>query len=193
MLGTIFGVVLLGELPDKTMFASLVLASKSRPWLVWLGAAAAFTVHVTIAVTVGGVLLTLLPHRVVQGIAAALFLVGAILAYREKGEEEEGAREASRFGGARTVGAAFVMIFIAEWGDLTQILVANMAAKYGQPLWVGLASLAALWTAAAIGAVGGGLIRRLPVTVLRRVTALILLCLSGLTAYSAITGNATVI
>ena len=73
-----FGVIFLAELPDKSMIASLVLGTRYRSLHVWLGAAAAFAVHVVIAVTAGG-LLSLLPHRLVQSIVAALFLVGAAI------------------------------------------------------------------------------------------------------------------
>src|ERR1700760_3776861 len=74
-LGTVFVVVFIGELPDKSMFASLLLAARGRAGMVWAGVAAAFLVHVAIAVTIGGVLFTLLPHRVLQGIVALMFLV----------------------------------------------------------------------------------------------------------------------
>ncbi|HWE91548.1 MAG TPA: TMEM165/GDT1 family protein [Pseudonocardiaceae bacterium] len=194
-LATVFGVIFLGELPDKTMFASLVLAAKGRAGLVWLGTAAAFAVHVVIAVTVGGLLITLLPHRWVEGIAAALFVGAAVFALRGDHDDDAGEGEpaARRFTGWRTVGTAFVVIFVAEWGDLTQILTANMAAKYANALWVGLAATAALWTAATVAMIGGGLLRRLPVTIVRRSTAIVLLALAGLAAYSAITGHATII
>jgi putative Ca2+/H+ antiporter (TMEM165/GDT1 family) len=59
----VFPVIFIGELPDKTMFASLVLSTRGRPLRVWLGAAAAFVVHVAIAVSVGVALLRILPHR----------------------------------------------------------------------------------------------------------------------------------
>lgn len=194
VLGTVFGVVFLGELPDKTMFASLVLAAKGRAGLVWVGAAAAFVVHVAIAVTVGGVLLTLLPHRIVEAVAAVLFLAGTVLVLRDSGDEQtEGEQEVRRYAGARTLATAFVVIFIAEWGDLTQILIANLAAKYESALWVGVASTLALWSATALAMLGGGFMRRLPVTAVRRVMAAILLGLAALTAYSAITGRGTII
>src|ERR1700723_453913 len=49
----VFPIIFLGELPDKTMFASLVLSTRGKPFSVWLGAAGAFVVHVVIAVTIG--------------------------------------------------------------------------------------------------------------------------------------------
>src|ERR1700758_5563263 len=68
-----FPIIFLGELPDKTMFASLVLSTRACPVMVCLGAAAAFAVHVVIAVTVGVAIFHLLPHRAVQAIVAAMF------------------------------------------------------------------------------------------------------------------------
>jgi len=84
---------------------------------------------VTIAVTVGLAIFALLPHRAVEGFVAAMFLFGAVYAWREgsKDEEEIAEKEATRHGVAAT---AFTVIFLAEWGDLTQILTVNLAAKY---------------------------------------------------------------
>src|SRR5215471_11640962 len=72
-----FTLTFLAELPDKSMFASLVLGTRYRPVWVWSGAAAAFTVHMAIAVTAGQ-LLALLPGRVVQAVVAGLFVAGAV-------------------------------------------------------------------------------------------------------------------
>jgi len=83
-----FGIIFLAELPDKTMVASLVMGSRYRPLHVWAGAAAAFLVHVTVAVAAGSVL-TLLPSRLVDVIAMVLFAVGAVLVYREGRDEPE--------------------------------------------------------------------------------------------------------
>lgn len=189
VLATVFGIVFVGELPDKTMFASLLLAARGRVLLVWLGVAAAFVVHVAIAVTVGGVLFTLLPHRLVQGVVALMFLVGAVMAYRDTGEEDEIADDTGyRFDGMRTIVTAFVVIFIAEWGDLTQILTANLAARYDNAIEVGIAATAALWAVAAIAMVAGKAMRRLPVSLVRKVTAVILVILAALVGVEAITG-----
>jgi putative Ca2+/H+ antiporter (TMEM165/GDT1 family) len=70
---------------------------------------------------------------------------------------------------------AFTVIFAAEWGDLTQILTAQLAARYNDPLSVGVGAAAALWIVAAIAIVGGqGLLRFVPLTVVRRVTGVAL-------------------
>jgi putative Ca2+/H+ antiporter (TMEM165/GDT1 family) len=191
LLGTVFGIIFLGELPDKTMFASLVLASRGRAGLVWLGAAGAFLLHVLIAVTVGSVLFTFLPHKLVEAVVAVMFLLGAVMAFRDTGEEEE-AEGVTTKPGSRTVLTAFVVIFIAEWGDLTQILTANLAARYADPIEVGIAAVLALWAVAGLAMVAGRLLRNLPVVLLRRITGVVLLALAVLAALDAIAGIKTI-
>jgi putative Ca2+/H+ antiporter (TMEM165/GDT1 family) len=85
----VFPIIFLGELPDKTMFASLVLSTRGKPLSVWLGAAAAFAVHVAIAVTIGVALFRILPHRAVDAVVAVMFLVGAALALREATQDHD--------------------------------------------------------------------------------------------------------
>jgi putative Ca2+/H+ antiporter (TMEM165/GDT1 family) len=187
LVGSTFVIIFLGELPDKTMFASLVLASRGRPLAVWFGAAAAFTVHVVIAVTAGG-LLSLAPQRVVDLIAAVLFAGGAVYAFRDTGEEEaEKGLEATHVMSARrTTLTAFVVIFVAEWGDLTQILTANLAARNHDPLSVGVGAVLALWSVAALAVIGSRFLARLPMTVIRRVTGTVLAVLAVVSLVEAI-------
>jgi putative Ca2+/H+ antiporter (TMEM165/GDT1 family) len=180
-----FPVIFLGELPDKTMFANLVMATKGRPFQVWLGAAAAFVVHVCIAVTVGVALFHVLPHQAVDAVVAGLFLFGAAYAWWEatKGERIDTGRQVSRHGVILT---ALVVIFVAEWGDLTQILTANLAAKYHSPLSVAVGSVGALWAVAALAVVSGqALLRFINIRTIRKVTAVILVGLAAYTAWSA--------
>jgi putative Ca2+/H+ antiporter (TMEM165/GDT1 family) len=189
----VFPLIFFGELPDKTMFASLILASRGRPLAVWLGAALAFVVHVAIAVSVGVGLFHVLPHRAVDGLVAALFAIGAVLAFRESGEEEEEIVAELAEGTAlrihRTVGTAFVVIFLAEWGDLTQVLTANLAARYHSPLSVGLGAILALWSVAAIAAFSGSaLVRVLPGQLLRRITGVACTILAVVAVVATIRG-----
>lgn len=184
----VFPIIFLGELPDKTMFASLVMSTRGKPRSVWLGAAAAFVVHVAIAVTVGVALFHLLPHRAVDGLVAAMFLVGAGLALREAtAEHEERIVELEVASSRRVTTTAFLVIFLAEWGDLTQILTANLAARYHSPVSVGVGAVLALWAVAAIAVVGGqSLLRFVNVRTLRIVTAVVLTGLAGFAAWGAL-------
>jgi Ca2+/H+ antiporter, TMEM165/GDT1 family len=191
----VFPVIFLGELPDKTMFASLVLSTKGRPVMVWLGAAAAFAIHVAIAVSIGVALFTILPHRAVDGVAAAIFLVGAGLAIREARKERQHEDREKRLadqtapGHRRAVITAFIVVFIAEWGDLTQILTANLAARLHSPFSVAIGSVLALWAVAALAVIGGrGVLRWVNVATIRIVTAAILTGLGIATGILAIVG-----
>ena len=152
-----------------------------------LGAAGAFLIHVVIAVTVGVAIFRLLPHRAVEAVVALLFLAGALFSMKEslEHEAEEVALEEAK--GHKVITTAFIVIFLAEWGDLTQILTANLAAHYHSAISVGVGSVLALWAVAGVAVLGGkGLLRRLNVTTLRRVTAVILLVLAGITGWAAL-------
>jgi putative Ca2+/H+ antiporter (TMEM165/GDT1 family) len=171
------------------MFASLVLSTRGKPLSVWLGAAAAFLLHVVIATTIGVALFHLVPHRVLDGIVAFMFLVGAILAIREarKEEQEEGLVEREVASGRRVMTTAFVVIFLAEWGDLTQILTANLAAHYHSPFSVGVGAVLALWAVAGLAVVGGqSLLRFINVKTVRIVTAVVLIALAGYATWEAL-------
>ncbi|HEY5266665.1 MAG TPA: TMEM165/GDT1 family protein [Acidimicrobiales bacterium] len=155
----IFALMLILELPDKTMIAMIVMSTKARPWSIVTGASTAFAVQMGIAVGAGG-LLTLLPSHVKNLIVGLLFLGGAayLLFSREEKAEEEGEHEAqsehpaTRF---KEITTAFSVIFIAEFGDLTQIQAANLTVKTHQPLEVFVAGSLALVVVSFLGAFGG--------------------------------------
>ncbi len=185
----VFPIIFLGELPDKTMFASLVLSTRGRPATVWLGAAAAFAVHVVIAVTIGVALFHLLPHRALEVIVAAMFFTGGVLALREarKQESEEELVEREVASHQRVAVTAFLVIFLAEWGDLTQILTANLAAHYHDPLSVGVGAVLALWAVAAIAVLAGqSVLRLINIATIRIVTAVVLFGLTGWAVWEAV-------
>ena len=184
----VFPIIFLGELPDKTMFASLVLSTRGRPAVVWIGAAAAFSVHVVIATTIGVALFHLLPQRALEAVVAGMFLVGAALALREAAKErrEEALVEREAASHRRIAVTAFLVIFIAEWGDLTQVLTANLAAHYHDALSVGVGALLALWVVAALAVVSGqSLLRVVNIATVRIVTAVVLIGLAGWALWAA--------
>jgi Ca2+/H+ antiporter, TMEM165/GDT1 family len=182
----VFGLVFLGELPDKTMFASLVLAARGRPGAVWAGAALAFLVHAVIAVSVGTALFHLLPRSVVDALVAALFLGGAVYAWRAREDPEEELAVAATISRRRTVATAAGVIFLAEWGDLTQVLTANLALRYHSPVSVGVGAVAGLWAVAGLAVwLGPRLLGVMSARTARTVAAVVLLVLTGVTAWQA--------
>jgi len=188
--------VLLAELPDKSMFVVLVLGTRFSRVPVMVGAAAAFAVHVVIAV-LGGHLLSLLPHRVTAGIVTLLFAAGAFWMFRAHPEadgdlhDEEKAAE-QRVGRDRTAwrvaGVTFGFVFIGEWGDITQLLIANLAARY-DALSVGIGGIIGLWAAVALAVtLGAALLRRIPPTLFQRIAACALAVFGVLSLISFIRG-----
>jgi Ca2+/H+ antiporter, TMEM165/GDT1 family len=137
---TTFVVIFPAELPDKSLFASLVLGTRFRPLPVFCGVAAAFAVHVLIAVTVGGVF-ALLPRRLVLFVVAALFAGGSawlLLGREDADEAAEAPRPVADQRPLRVALASFGVVFLGEWGDITQITTANPTARYRDPLSVGI-------------------------------------------------------
>jgi Ca2+/H+ antiporter, TMEM165/GDT1 family len=184
---TSFAVVLPAELPDKTVLACLVMGSRYRPGYVFAGAGAAFAVHVVLAV-VAGSLLGLLPHRPVEVLVGVLFIAGAAILWRQRngaGDEFAVDQEAkNRF--LPVAAMAFAVVFVAEFGDLTQIVTASLAVRYHDPLAVGIGSVLALWLAAGLAIVGGrGLLRVVPMIWVTRGAALLMLALAGTTLAAA--------
>ncbi len=175
VIATAFILVLPVELPDKTLFASLVLATRFAPLPVFVGVGTAFGLQVAIAVTAGS-LLSLLPEAVVSGVVAVLFLVGAVILWRsaasgpEDGGDAADHRERTPF--LRAAAISFGVLFAAEWGDLSQLATAGLAARYDEPLSVFVGAWAALLVVSGLAVfLGKKLADRLPIALIRRVAA----------------------
>ena len=181
------------ELPDKTFVATLVLATRYRPLLVWIGVGLAFLVQTLVAVTAGG-LIARLPHRPVVAVAALLFLLGGVVLLRGAGKADAAEAEAEQefeekvkpATGVHAVAASFGILFLAEWGDLSQLLTAGMVVRTKDPVsvfvgaWVGLLLVSALGAA-----LGRALLKRMRLATIQRVgggVCLLLAALSGLQA-----------
>ena len=188
VLALVFGVVFLAELPDKTALAGLVLGARYRASYVFAGVAAAFLLHVVLAVAAGSVL-TLLPQRLVHAITGLLFLGGAAMLLFGKGGGEEEIRRPEDQSFWKVAGTGFMLILVAEFGDLTQIMTANLAARYDDPLSVGLGAVLALWAVAGLGIVGGkALMKRVPLKLITKIAALLMAGLGVWSLWEAAAG-----
>ena len=197
-----FALIFPSEFPDKTFVASLVLATRFRHLWVWLGIVAAFAVQMAIAVLAGS-LLTFLPQRIVLAATFVLFVVGAVLLIKggltsraaERAaavaeEQEVVARVAAVAAPTawRVVVTSFLVIFVAEWGDLSQLLTAGLAARTGSPLSVYLGSWLAVSLVCGIAvAVGAWLKGRVSIWRIRLVSGVLLIALAGWTAVEFVT------
>ena len=158
----------------------------AQPWCGWRRRW--LLVHVIIAVTIGVALFHLLPHQVLDAVVAGMFLLGAALALREavKSARRRRTIEKEVASHRKVAVTAFLVIFLAEWGDLTQILTANLAAHYHDPLSVAVGATLALWAVAGLAVVSGqSVLRLINISTIRIVTAVVLVVLAGWAAWSA--------
>ena len=196
----VFGAIFLVELPDKTFIATLVMSTRFRPLLVWIGVGLAFLVQTLVAVVAGG-LLAKLPTTPVQLVAIAMFLIGGVILLKgaaaadaeEAETEEEFAEKSNRqVRGWQIVSMCFGIIFLAEWGDLSQLLTASMVLKYGEPVSVFLGAWAALLAVSALGAaLGRTLLTKMKLSTIRRIGGVVCLVLAlvGILEFTGVFGG----
>jgi putative Ca2+/H+ antiporter (TMEM165/GDT1 family) len=192
-----FAAIFVVELPDKTFIAALVLSTRYRGLLVWIGVGLAFLVQTLIAVTVGKAV-TFLPTDVVHAVAAVIFLVGAIVLAREapradaeelETEEEFAAKATATKTGGAAVLASFLVLFAAEWGDLSQLLTISLVGKYDEPVAVFIGAWGALLAVSGLAVVAGRLLlRRVRLSVIHYVGAAVCPMPAAITAYELLLG-----
>jgi len=186
---TVFAVIFIAELPDKTALASLVLGSRYRPTWVFTGIAAAFAIHVGIAIAAGS-LLGLLPHRPLEIIVALLFAIGAVVLLRGRHDDDEDDQmevKGREPGFWRVAATGFMVVLVAEFGDLTQIATATLAARYHDPVSVGVGATLALWAVGGLAIVGGrGLLKLIPLVWISRAAGVVMLALAGISIVAAL-------
>ena len=185
-----FGTIFLVELPDKTFIAALVLSTRYRPLAVWIGVGLAFGVQTVVAVTAGA-LATLLPDSLLKSIAIVIFAVGAFVLFRtapgaeaeEKEQEEEFAAKATESRSFwRAVTASFLVLFAAEWGDLSQLLTISLVARFHDHVSVFIGAWSALLVVSGLAVIAGRvLLRYMKLSVLHYVGAAVCLVLALVT------------
>jgi len=191
---TAFLLIVPVELPDKTFIATLVLATRFRALYTWIGVGLAFAVQSLIAVLLGG-LLNQLPRTPVAILAMALFAVGAVVLWRgaasadveEAATEEEFAAKvhSTRVSGLREIAVSFTVLFLAEWGDLSQLLTAGLAARSGDPVSVFVGAWAALLVVSGAAALlGRTVLARMRLSRVHQVGAVVCAILAVLTGLS---------
>ncbi|MGA8210925.1 MAG: TMEM165/GDT1 family protein [Nocardioidaceae bacterium] len=190
-----FAAIFVVELPDKTFIAALVLSTRYRPLAVWLGVGAAFAVQTGVAVTAGAVA-TLLPDVLVRSVALVIFLGGAFVLYRtapgaeaseREQEQEYAARATEPKTFLRAAGTSFLVLFAAEWGDLSQLLTISLVARYHDHVNVFVGAWSALLAVSGLAVLAGRvLLRHLRLSVLHYVGAGVCLLLAALTAIEVV-------
>jgi putative Ca2+/H+ antiporter (TMEM165/GDT1 family) len=189
---TAYGAVFLLELPDKTTALTLVLSSRFRSRPVLVGAALAFALQSVIAVALGSAI-TLLPERIVAGAIAVLFAVGAFLLLRESLESDTdeadggGAVDRDLTSFRRAAMISLGTLFLTEWGDASQVTAIGVAARYANPVAVGLGTFLALMSVTLLALLVGRKLRaKVPAHFIQRGAAVVFVVFAMIAAYEAI-------
>ncbi len=185
------------ELPDKTFVATLVLSTRYPPLAVWIGVGLAFGVQCMVAVTAGAAV-SYLPSWIIHALSTAMFLIGAVLLFLAAPKADEAERRTEEEFSAKAVlgkdflhaiGASFLLLFAAEWGDLSQILTLNLVAKYGSPASVFVGAWSALLVVSGLAVLGGRLLLRyMRLSVLHYIASGVCLVFAFLGGFQLITG-----
>ncbi|MGI8578606.1 MAG: TMEM165/GDT1 family protein [Nocardioidaceae bacterium] len=191
-----FALIFPVELPDKTFVAALVLSTRYKPLPVWIGVGLAFGVQCVVAVSAGKAV-SFLPEWIVHALSTLMFLIGAFILFRaaphadadaEEQEEEFSVKSSETQTGWHALVASFVLLFAAEWGDLSQILTLNLVAKYGSPVSIFIGAWAALLLVSGLAVIGGRvLLRYMRLSLLHYIAGGVCLIFAGFGVYQVIT------
>ena len=184
-----FSAIFLAELPDKTMIATLLLSTHFHRRLpVWCGVTLGYAVHVLLAV-IFGTALSQLPTTPIHILVGLLFLTGGIMTWRagSSADHDETAKWSASMSNARVVWTAASVILVAEFGDLTQLATAGFAARFDDPIAVGIGSIAALSSVSGLAVLAGGwLQKKVPLHKIQRAAAVLFAVIGIVTIVSAV-------
>jgi Ca2+/H+ antiporter, TMEM165/GDT1 family len=183
-----FSAIFLAELPDKTMIATLLLSTHFHRRLpVWGGVTLGYAVHVLLAV-IFGTALSQLPTTPIHVLVGLLFLTGGVMTWRAgtSADHDEATKWSASMSNARVVWTSASVILVAEFGDLTQLATAGFAARFDDPIAVGIGSIAALSSVSGFAVLAGGwLQKKMPLHKIQRAAALLFVLIGIVTLVSA--------
>ena len=178
---TVFFLVLLAELADKTQLVTFALVAETgKPTQVYLGVLGGLFTVTAIGVLAGSLIAFIVPLSFIQLIAAIVFIIlGIFTIYRARRTQED--EESPMTPGKRVWVRAFILLFLAELGDKTQLVVILIAAATGQLLLVFTAAFLALALVNGIGVIVGDRARRyLGTTTIAYVAAIVFIIAGAL-------------
>ncbi|MFX1318613.1 MAG: TMEM165/GDT1 family protein [Promethearchaeota archaeon] len=156
----VFALVLLAELADKTQLVTFALAAETgKPAQVYLGVLGGLFTVTALGVLVGSLIGLFVPLTLIQLIAGLVFIIlGIFSIYRVRRNDPD--EEKTKTHGTRVWVRAFILLFLAELGDKTQLIIILIAATTGQLLLVFVAGFFALALVNGIGVFVGDRARK---------------------------------
>jgi Ca2+/H+ antiporter, TMEM165/GDT1 family len=134
-----FVTVFIAEFGDKSQLVCLSMACRYPPLHVLAGAMTAMAVVLSLGVAAGGLIYAFIPHALVATIAGLFFIAMGLLNYLHKSKPPDAT--CTRDGFLHTM----VLIFVAEFGDKTQLATLLLVASLGYPAAVFSGALLAMF------------------------------------------------
>ncbi len=182
---TSFALIAAAEIGDKSQLVCMTLATRHRPWPVLLGAVTAFSLLNLLAVIFGAVVAAWLPRWLVGVTVAVLFAGFGLHVLRSADEEEEDEKITEKSGHSIFI-TTLLMIFLAEFGDKTQIAVAGLSTTVN-PVAVWAGATAALAMTSAIGVIAGRTVfQHLPIHIIHKLSGFLFLILAALALWGSV-------
>ncbi len=121
-----FLAIAIAELGDKTQVSILLLSSRTKQYAyIFFGVFFAFLIVDGIAIVLGNLVTTVVDITILKPLSGIVFIIfGAYMLLNKKEEKEEKKFDKNIFL------SAFLMIFLTEWGDKTQVAAALFATQY---------------------------------------------------------------
>ncbi|MET0051599.1 MAG: TMEM165/GDT1 family protein [Candidatus Thiodiazotropha sp.] len=184
VIASAFSLISLAEIGDKSQLVCVTLAARHRAWPVFRGASLAFVLLNAMAAGFGAAVVTWLPEALMSLIVSIVFALFGLQALRYRPESEASLTDV--IPGRRLFLSTLMLIFVAEFGDKTQIAVAGMSVNW-PPLMVWLGATLALIGVTALGVLlGKSLVQRLPLATIQRLSGGLFLVFAALAFWHAI-------
>lgn len=148
-----FGMIFLAEIGDKSQLVCMALAAKHRAKPVVIGTVLAFAVLNVLAVTIGRSLTHFIPQTWLTFAAATLFILFGLHSLLANSKDES-LKDDQKKTARNIVITTFMMIFLAELGDKTQLAVVTLSTTHA-PLTIWLSATLALSATSLIGIYAG--------------------------------------
>src|SRR5690554_286956 len=169
-------IVALAEMGDKTQLLALLLAARFRkPLPILLAILAATLINHGLSAALGQWTTTILSPEILRWILALGFIGMVIwmLIPDQLDDENESINKWQKYG---VFGATFILFFLVEIGDKTQIATVALAARFDSIFWVMIGTTLGMMIANAPAVfIGNKMAEKLPVSLIHKIGALIFL------------------
>ena len=137
---SLFSFIFLAALPGRTTFLLILLSTKGNRQKIFIGAALAFLVQALVSILMGEVF-SFFPFKIIEALSGLLFIYFSWQYFLEsKKDIHELDSNISN-----SVKSVFILVFMAELGDVSQLAIAAAANRASSKVLVFFVAIAVMW------------------------------------------------